>query len=83
MSWGAESTLGAPKMSENGRRSCSMHDSVFVAEPSSSRAPIKLIELSNLVHVINIISKQTDNVYMSRVQLFRIKIKLVELKKYI
>ena len=28
MSWGAESTLGAPKMSENGRRSCSMHDSV-------------------------------------------------------
>ena len=29
MCWGAESTLGAPKMSEKGRRSCSMHGSVL------------------------------------------------------
>ena len=30
MSWGAESTVGAPKRSENRRRSCSMHGSVDI-----------------------------------------------------
>ena len=30
MSLGTEKTLGAQKMTENGRRSCSMHDSVVM-----------------------------------------------------
>ena len=29
MSWGTENTLGAPKMTENGRWSCLSHDSVY------------------------------------------------------
>ena len=30
MRWGTEKTLGVQKMTENGRRSCSMHDSVKI-----------------------------------------------------